>query len=791
MPLVTPQIASAQETRNAFVWIEFAVPSDSPWSSYTLNSVLDVSNNGHIVGIVSGSGSRGFVILNGTWYMLKPDVSSTVRDVNNLGDVVGWKGTDDGMVWEQGTGDPYDGAGTVLSTTFKSEGVNDDQDFVGYETDDDEPQAYLGSAYWYPLPPLPSGSATAAHGIGNSVNHDPIIVGTSYDATSSEPLPVAWLWNGSGFDVQALDPTNAVVSDTPYIINDNDWIVGSTDGTTSAYDYLLWVPHGNGGWDRVPLGRSGSSAKAVGINGENEVVAGRYLFVDDGYGLDEYDLFDLAAIPVQGEASRYYTTSTTSFHAINDNGWIVGKATRKESGENDVPVVLLLVPYDMDNSGTPDYREIIANPTLDDDENWVLDKSEQMRVGLYAAGFNPEGTRADEVDDIQAVRLHLDDEFIHDIVTDSQICANTQNALEAWRQSEDQKEIIAMIRTKYATDKHYDAIMTGETKENYLDDLFCFAYRYAYDIDFIQFGNEIYEGPGEYWINGEGLGGIDGDDLPAACDAVFAWIGEQMAVARMASALAGRPLRFIGPAVTRRAIISGYGGNLLSESLDMDDPEEDNPFRDAYNIKRLVEFANANHAYVDAHLHYNLDGQLEAALDYLVNPSENTWDTPIWRTCMEWSPVTTGNWAIVNNPTYRKYFWEYEGAPAELWNDYVDAWGTDTENGGLGRSGFPGLGGDLTDMESYGLLHACYGEFNQGTIPTQQTAPNYPLPDQFDLTVLRAESVFADDDWILDSESLWTAIRGDMETDNGTYRITPFTPHPNAPTTSCSCVTRP
>ena len=93
---------------------------------------------------------------------------------------------------------------------------------------------------------------------------------------------------------------------------------------------------------------------------------------------------------------------------------------------------------------------------------------------------------------------------------------------------------------------------------------------------------------------------------------------------------------------------------------------------------------------------------------------------------------------------------------------------------------------------AYGLLHACYGEFGQGTISYGGTHPFiFPKPDHWDLTVMRATAVVPKPEWIDDEETLFTQIRIDLEDEAAEFLIPSFTPHPVAPTENCTCAPRP
>lgn len=655
------------------------------------------------------------------------------------------------------------------------------------------PVAWLDDNYGsHVLPPLPDGDATAASGVEPGGGLTPIVAGQSEDA---EAVVQAVAWRHSGGSVlvtdlsELLDEDDAIGIATS-VANDGHIVGAILDDTTfDVLETVFWYYHA-GSWTAHSFtsGISDFLPAAIAPT-SNEVVGADHLWVPTSISAGEGEVLDLQEMTIALPDGLL----SLSAWDINDAGEICGIA---HLDDEDVPrLPFKIVPFDTDNNGTPDYREIVNDrANLDTDGNWLLDRSEQMRVGLFAAGLDPDDYLAGQVDDIQAIRLHFTADAMIDVATDPTTCANTAAALNEWGHTGsttgDKKEIVVMVRSKYPGQHHYDYILTGQDKEDYLDALFCVAYRYALDIDFMQFGNEIFSGPGEYLVETachEGLQSIRDVDEECYAEAgqqIMDWIAEQIAVARMASALAGRPLRFITPSYALQQVLLGKDGDLRDPAPL--DPVEDTENRAALGIEYIIDLGNTQQAWADIHLHYAVDGDLEDALYYFVNPNPYTWTSPDFRTCMEWSPVPTDTWAETNNPTYRKYFWTAEGPPTDLWDDYVYGWG-DTV---LERENFPDFNRDLTGLASNGLLHACYGEYYQGTIPMHSNPP-YPLPEPLDLPVLRATAVVPDADWIADYTNLFTDLKGDLEEDNGSVFILSFAPHPNEANDSCDCAPRP
>ncbi len=680
----------------------------------------------------------------------------------------------EGTVYDIGAGYAYD--------------VNENGVVVGASASG-VPVAWSSSFETVPLPPLHTGGGTAAFGVDPDSTTNPYIAGTSEDADYLQA--VVWYY-ASGWNVVDL---SGLTTDTQYAhavdTNGSGHIIGSTftTSTGAVVDSSLWVYSSGPSWTQEELS---STWMASAINNETlpEVVGyvpgsvSAYLWVAEDLSHSTFDRTEFyltdTVVGLPDDLLEFRPTD------INDDGEIVGVA--KIDAETDYWIPFKIVPYDTNNNGVPDYRDIIHDPTNYPDTtgaDWLIDKSEEMRVGLYATGPDGVDSKAAEVTQMQIVRLHIHEEDLDNIVNNSAACA-TQNAnladwMEGGAEGAGPREILATIRCNDPAQSGHDRIYTestSPTKDEYLDNLFAFAYRYAYSIDYIQIGNEIFGGAGDYYLYGisgcsnTDIGNLYGACFAAACAEVAAWIEEQVEVVRMASALAGRPLRIVSPAFTSLNALSGQNADLRNPGLTTDAE------RAGLAIKTIVDLANKHQLWTDIHLHYRTDTQLEDALYALDNPGEYSFDEPDYWACTEWSPTPLETWLQANSEEFGKYFSSNE-APAVDWDDFVYGWGT--SGGGLARDPFPDFERDLDEMISYNLLMACYGEFWQGDDET-------PSPDVFYLTVVRASQVHPDGAWIDDPTNLWTKIRGDLQNDADGVLIDDFDPHPTTPTVDCGVI---
>ncbi len=806
--MMTPSPARADDS--AFQWVEIA-----PDSGHTLLSVQDINNLGHVLcGLtVSGEGTRAAVYRDGEWKVLEVDTAHATygTDISNDGTVVGYSGSGVNLVariWYYNTQNGQYDDGTDLGDDTEIWGTNDSNQLAGFDVASSNPVGWFAAANgWVELDALQGGAATLARGL----NDDASVVGVSSEKIGQAPTTIwAVVWPGSSTPTK-IDPYQTDESQTPYIINENEWIVGACDsGSSPPYSYVLWRPDGEGGWDTADVlatasgAIKGGSAKAVGLNASNEVVAKKSMFYEDTYGvLQSVSLTSIASIPLATEVGSY-NSGNLAFYAINDDGWIAGKVGRYLTvGQTPTQeqVVMLLIPYDRDNDGTPDYREIIADPSLDEDDDMVLDSTTSMRVGLYAIDVDA-GTDqlVQDVDDLTAVRLHGNHDLVHTILTnpvsDPNACERFRALLSYLGGHDDPdhqgKEIILMIRTPWPSDESLDYIPDAQTQETILADLRCFVSKYCRDIDYIQFGNEIFGGPGEYYVSPGGScapGTLSEITTSAcyiqACQDVFEWMQKQADAVREASALAGRPLQLVTPAVFYSQVNNGYEDGSIVPPLDsLDD-------RAAYAVQCVVSFGNLNGAAVDIHLHYRNAAQradmysgVSRLLEGNSGEQENIWDPPFAITALEWSPVPDPTWLTNNEGEHGnalKNYFDPEPEPVITWETYID---TNWANALFDEADIADLIDE--DLGAFdGLLrHARYGEYQQGNINNLAN---------WDVIVVRAQHVHSPDEpWMeegtYNSERLTNAAKGLAISGAGYIPYINFNPHPNPPYSgTCGC----
>jgi hypothetical protein len=539
-----------------------------------------------------------------------------------------------------------------------------------------------------------------------------------------------------------------------------------------------------------------------------------------------YKLDHLVQPPATASGAIVHRATT-----INDHLWIGGSF---KADANARPMPCLLIPHNVDNNRTPtglprpDFRDLKVptyNPYTDprDDDfdhkgdsnpNWIPDDFEGLRVGMFPAIFGPQGTQLEnQVNHMRAIRIHLDQNEMHAIVHNGKDVRQIfENGLSAFG-VDGRKELIVTIRTKRKDDPNdpndpdnADYIppdspgYTGEiTREQYLEDLATFARRYARCIDYIALGNEFLSGPGQFYLEPGDLTGcagwtggllrdVDGACFEDACGVVFDWMREQVNVARHASALGGRPLRFITPALHVETLFNGYGGDPDSGCYDVGDPNCDPADRHAFIVDCLASFANDAAAAVDLHLHYQEAAEIGVYPGYLVDPNAG-WEVPELVTCLEWSPIPTGGWLAANNEQGLRYF-DPTGRPCpdDPWDTWVDNWAA----GVFGQGGYD-LPGDASYLNGLGFLHMCYGNFGQNN---DIDVDNGVYPDVFDVTAVRANKVLDNTiDCIYLSNQFtdkFTKVRERLESAGQTYSNTlgpDWRVHDAADLEACGCDT--
>ncbi len=646
--------------------------------------------------------------------------------------------------------------------------------------------AFLGTVY---LPALSESVGTAAHGVEPGGGMTPFIVGQSEDDFAVVQA-VVW-YNSSGWQVAALSELDAQddAIGIATAVNDDGHIIGAIldDTSLDVEATLIWL-HDSNSWSGEVITDALSDFLPRAINNEAypEVVGGRYLWKATNLAAFHGVTLDLLDFTINLPEGLIALEAWD----INDAGEICGVAHLDD--ENVPRLPFKIVPYDTDNNGTPDFREIILNPSLDDNDNWLLDHSESMRAGMYAVTATPHNNKVQDVANMTVVRMHSDYLDISNILTNqSQACAAWQAALSYLgghdNENHQGKEIVLMIRDKKPGANEYDAIPSPSGQTARLNGLRCFLRKYAKDIDYLQFGNEIFGGPGQYYVDfGDCEGPIselDAECFEEACILIFEWMQKQATAALEASALAGRPIQIITPAVSYQMVNSGYGGNVNGDL-------EVNANRNAFATQCAVDFGNRNQAAVDIHLHYRDPAQRSSAysgVDRLLEGNSQSlpiWDVPFAITAMEWSPVPDPTWLTNNEGEHGnalKDYFDPEPEPVITWEAYIE---TNWANALFSGADIEDLiDEDLAAFDGL-LRHACYGEFQQGN---ENNLANW------DVIVVRAQYVHSPDEpWMeegtYNSERLTNAAKGLAISGANYIPYVNFNPHPNPPYSgSCGC----
>ncbi len=658
----------------------------------------------------------------------------------------------------------------------------------------------------FPLPALPGGDATAANGVTPNTNlSSSLIVGQSKDS-SSKYQAVVW-YNDSGW--QVVDLTGITGSNVGFAIDVNDYgvIIGGVLTSGSISDTIHWYYDEIGDeWVGVSLDVSPLFVPEA-INDEDypEVVGGQYLWVAESVSAGTGTQLDMASMSL-GVPENLINMRLTD---INNAGEIVGVGQLGSSGPW---AAFKLVPYDVNNNGEPDYREILDGVEDDANENWLIDWAESvytgsgyegMRVGLHSpnAASSPEGS----IDPAQIVRLGVnvgphgisrsslieDEMWIEDIVDPSSgcDCETMFNAVTAWGTGEGRanssltSEVLIRVHSMMAgeTFDDYETLpdpSAPEDREEALADLKNFAYRFARCIDFLQWGNESFGGARQYVFRG--------DEFNSACDfttgtkafsqlsdtckqeaieLILAWQKDLMWAALEGSALAGRPLRMTSAGVFSSSVRNGYGENNAGR----------------YFVTRLSEWSNENQVYLSLHNHYQTVADATDAIKKLVGLSPYTsppWDVPNWRISTEVSAIADFDhdwWTDTNNARkkeFARYFFSDDGDPTESYEDFVTGWLTDQGGQWLGN------GARLdTVFDTYaqgGFAGICWAALQWQTGSSWQDLSPY-LIGGLRAVQVRSGAFFES----TNQSNRFSPLKTDYEDENagGKYNISGFEPH--------------
>ncbi len=693
-------------------------------------------------------------------------------------------------------------------TPSAAQGINADERVVGYYKNADEPFSFVieGENEWNP--------AYTTYSAAQGVNAGGKVVG--WHMVSGKSHAYSWVSNTTtDINPSGYDYSSALCINSAGHIG--GWVADTDEEEKIAALWTFVIP----GVYTVEPFDTGASSAVTAINASGEMAITRE--DDSGVaiwskrsGVDDADLLDDLTLMPGGSDVLH------AAWAINDNGWIGGSYLAGGTGN---PQPCLIIPYDVDNNGTPDYREILegkreGHTDLDTDGNWLLDAAEVMRVGLHSprAAEDPEGA----IDPAQLVRLGAnlgpmgieerpesiaDEDWILDIVNpqiDCEACEKFHTAVTRWgtgvdRADEDlTSEILIRVHSMMgtATFGESEALPDPEApeeKQAALDDLRLFAFRFARCIDYLQFGNESFGGARSYVFRGNDLEGSgctwegalrSWSELPQpngsthcreeAVQKVLTWQEEMLWAALEGSALAGRPLRMTSAGISDNNVHSGYGTNNAGR----------------YLTTEVAEWCNANQAYFSMHVHYNQVQPALEAIQRLVDETGAPWDVPNWRISTEvgamadfpreghagdawWTEEPVEGFS--NFDIHNMFFWGTTNPPmGESWEDFIDRWELESRHFGTQWQQDPGFRIDdlFAEFNDAGFVGLCWSTLQWDTGSEE-------FPSRFLVEALRAVRV-RDDEALFESGNYlnrYTPLKSALETHGATYRISNFAPH--------------
>jgi len=668
-------------------------------------------------------------------------------------------------------------------TTGSAFHIDDDLHMFGWYWDVEDERSHAYTRQWIASNNEWHG---AAHDIHNNDNHYSMAYGTAVGGDA-----LGWYWFSESNQGATLWEMTGVAEWTPHLLVPP----GHINLPTSAYD---------GNW----AGGTGPDTFEVVISIDDSAgVPGAWLWKDDlVVGTD--NLFDLNDLVLLADYDPEEEAIMQRAYALNDDLWIAG--SYRPDGSASAPRPLLIIPYDTDNNGVPNFREIIESkvigPDLDaDGREWLLDKSEQIRFGLHGPGkaTEPEG----DIEGVYIVRhkTHIKprgeaiaedlielDNWIDEIVDPENGCDACKNLFEwvtGWGSvDEDEQEhnceiilrVHSMMEAGNGDWGYFEALPANETeRREALEDLQSFGYQFAPCIDFFQWGCESFGGGNGYKFRAEGdldcnVGFDEGtifNNLPEDCqvDAVtkmLDWQVEQMWAALIGSALRGRPLRMCSSGLTLKLVNNGY----------LADDER-------HAVPQTIEYCNRNQMYVGLHVHYPQVDEAIDGIEMLTRTggfTDSPWDTPNAMVATEVGTMADFDYdwwtdeESYNYEEYKKYFFD-EGIPDRYYEDFVDDFIGD--EGQYVDTDGPQLDVVFDKFATTGFTAICYSalQFDPGDDPDN--------PKPYPIEALRGNSVRFDGMFYPNNGDRITPLKYRYDDAAGPYSIDGFDPHPY-----CDCI---
>ncbi len=812
-----------------FVMVRVPLPS-----GYTYGEVLGLNNSNQAVGWMWNDGAEianafffdpaeGVTILATDEEDMDASWAFAISDENppTIAGVVIWKGNPDyqrAALWDGPEDVAYTPFGSgVVSAAYGVKGVSSASTLAGMYIVSSEERSVVyveGSGASYP--------ATGVNGEARALNESGKVVG--WHMVSSDSHAYSWVSNTTtDIHPSAYDASGA------FAVNSAGHIGGWVDDEGEIIP-AVWTFVIPGVYTVEPFDDVGADSVVTAINSHGEMAIMRtdatpgVAIWSKRTGVDDADLLDNVTLKPGG------SDVLNSAWAINDNGWIGGSYLAGGTGD---PQPCLIIPYDVDNNGTPDYREILEGKRegftdLDTNDNWLLDAGELMRVGLHAAGLAQQAEGG--LDPVQIVRSRaniapregarpqgLENEFyVDEIVNPAKYCEECEaftemvsdwgtGATRPGGQEDEQAEILIRLQSMMGENDedwgdHEGLPASTQLRTEALEDIRTLAWRFAHCIDWMQIGNESYGGAEGYafrytdipectWDPEQGpnpyrvFNTLPSDECrETALGKVLEWQVEQAWAALEGSALAGRPLRITSSGVHHLNVREGY------EAQDPDDVGR-------YLTTKVSEMCNANQMYFAMHIHYETVQNAEYAIKRLVGATGHTnppWDVPNWRICTEigapayfdhewWSDLVGPPPGTPNAAEHWRFFDDSHGDPQfySTWDSLVRAFAGDGQQSGQFTDGIQ--------------LDTVFGYLAQaGFAAVCHTALQYHIgesifsQDRHLIEGIRATKV-RDTAWLEDPTTRFTPVKGWYEAAGAGYKIEGFNPHPDPCDPSHTC----
>lgn len=510
-----------------------------------------------------------------------------------------------------------------------------------------------------------------------------------YSETSNGATIVATAWNNSSTPIAVAGATNQKwvarrVSASGKIAG---WQYDATNYPTAPWVYKEWDRSGGGWGSANSLSCNYFDGDMTDWNDDDEFVTGKvfHYYISTTRYPNVLDTADWLTIPAAFDPASW------RFYGLNNAGIMAGKAEIDANGQQRL---IIAVPRDDDNDANPDYRDIYtASPDIDTDDDWLIDKTNVIRPGLFAPGqLNSSSDEiTGDIDGVYAVRSIIGTADIDRIFSnESGACDAFHNLLNEWGANENsysarQHEIVVTMRSflpeEFTLDEgleraDYDWI-PDEGHDEILQDIRDFMRTYARNIDYFQTGNEVFFGTaGQYFINityQDGMATLSYEDLIQAVpeagldegvNQVLDWLYEMGEAARVGACLSGRPVRIIGPATPYgMAVLALDGDSTATSHMEIPGQSgyvagESEANRAAYCVKQAVLWAddpdlNLN-AITDVHFHFGDFAEATAVAEEFADPSapSTMWPQPTYIAALEWSPnplMETGEGNLLDN----------------------------------------------------------------------------------------------------------------------------------------------